>query len=317
LSSVPPWASIASAVTGASANLRGMLMMLVATAILSCMHGLVRHVSAELHPFEIAFFRNLFGLLVLVPFVLRVGRAGLATRRPGLQLLRGVVVVVAMLCWFYGLSVVPIAQATALSFTSAIFGSLGAAVFLGERMRRRRWTAVAFGFLGVMVILRPGLGDFDAASLIVLLAALSWAGSVIMVKLLARTDTTVSIVTWITVIMALFSLPPALLVWAWPTPEQLAWLCLIGGLGTVGHLAMARSFKLAEATAVLPIDFTRLIWTSLIGYLAFAEVPGVWVWVGGAVIFASTTYIAYREAGLGLRGLPKRPVRRPDAAFDQ
>lgn len=293
--SVPPRPSIATAVSGASANLQGMLMMLVATAILSCMHGLVRYVSAELHPFEIAFFRNLFGLLVLVPFMVRAGRAGLISRRPGLQLLRGAVVMVAMLSWFYGLSVVPIAQATALSFTSAIFGSLGAVAFLGERMRRRRWTAVAIGVLGVVVVLRPGLAAFDAGSLIVLLAAVSWAGSVVLVKILVRTDSSVSIVTWITVILTVLSLPPAIPVWAWPTPAHLLWLCLIGALGTAGHLAMTRSFRLAEATAVLPIDFTRLIWTSLIGYLAFAEVPDLWVWVGGAVIFASTTYIAYRE----------------------
>ena len=291
----PPRPSIATVVAGASANLRGMAMMFVATTILSCMHGLIRHVSAEMHPFEIAFFRNVFGLLVLVPFVVRAGRAGLVSQQPGLQLLRGVVVVVAMLSWFYALSVVPIAQATALSFTAAIFGSLAAVVFLGERMRRRRWTAVAISVLGVLVVLRPGLAGFDAGSLIVLLASLSWAGSVVLVKLLSRTDSSVAIVTWITVIMAVLTLPPALLVWAWPTPAQLAWLGLIGALGTAGHLAMTRSFKLADVTAVLPIDFTRLIWTSLIGYLAFAEVPDIWVWIGGGVIFASTTYIAYRE----------------------
>ena len=295
MTSVPPRPSVVTADAGASANLRGMLMMFVAMTILSCMHGLVRHVSAEMHPFEIVFFRNLFGLLVLVPFAVRAGRAGLVSHRPGLQLLRGVVVAVAMFSWFYGLSVVPIAQATALSFTSAIFGSLAAVAFLGERMRRRRWTAVAISVVGVLVVLRPGLAGLDAGSLIVLLASLAWAGSVVLVKLLSRTDSSVAIVTWITMILAVLSLPPALLVWTWPTPAQLAWLGLIGALGTAGHLAMTRSFRLADVTAVLPIDFTRLIWTSLIGYLAFAETPDIWVWIGGTVIFTSTTYIAYRE----------------------
>ncbi|MFQ5954059.1 MAG: DMT family transporter [Kiloniellales bacterium] len=297
MTSIPPQPSAATALAGASGNLRGMLMMALATIVLASMHSMVRHVGAEVHPFEIAFFRNLFGLLVMLPWLIRAGPASLASRQPGMQALRGAVVLIAMLSWFYGLSVVPIAQATALSFTAAIFGSLGAVLFLGERMRLRRWTAVLIGFAGVLVILRPGLGAVDTGSLIVLLAAVSWGASLVIIKVLARTDSSVTIVAWVTIVLSVLSLPPALVVWAWPTPTQLMWLMLIGALGSAGHLAMTQALKLSdETTAVIPVDFMRLIWTSLIGYLAFAEVPDFWVWIGGSTIFASTLYIAYREA---------------------
>jgi drug/metabolite transporter (DMT)-like permease len=298
----------------ASANLRDIVLMTVATAVFACMHSLVRYTSAELHPFEIAFFRNLFGLAAVLPLLLRAGRAGLVTRRPALQALRGAIGVVAMLAWFYGLSVVPIAEATALSFSSAIFGSLGAVVFLGERMRLRRWAAVFIGFAGTLMILRPGLAAVDAGALMVILSSISWAGSLLIVKALTRTDSNVSIVTWMAIMMTALSLPPALVVWRWPGVEQLLWLGLIGGLGTLGHLAAVQAFRQAEATAVLPLDFLRLLWTSLIGYLAFAEVPDLWTWLGGAVIFASTTYIAYREARLRRAETAAAPNRHGRAA---
>ncbi len=297
LSLVPPRSLIATAFAAASPNLRGMLAMAAAGAILASMHTLVRFVSADMHPFEIAFFRNLFGLAVMMPFLIRVGPTFLVTGRPDLQAFRGVIVLFAMLSWFYALSVVPIAQATALSFTAALFGSLGAVVFLGERMRRRRWIALLVGFAGVLVILRPGLGAFDAGSLLVLVSAMTWGASLCIVKVLARTDSSLTIVAWITIILTVLSLPPALWVWVWPTPAQLMWLGLIGALGTAGHLAMTQALRLAdETTAILPVDFARLIWTTLLGYVLFAEAPDLLVWIGGGVIFASTTYIAYREA---------------------
>ncbi len=297
MNSVSPRPSAATHVAGASANLQGMLMMALATTFLASMHAMVRHVSADLHPFEIAFFRNLFGLMVMLPWLIRAGRAGLVSRQPGLQALRAMVVLVAMLSWFYGLSVVPIAQATALSFTAAIFGSLGAVLFLGERMRLRRWTAVLIGFAGTLLILRPGWAAVDTGVLIVLLAAVSWGASVVIIKVLARTDSSITIVAWVTIALTVLSLPAALMFWTWPTPTQLGWLILIGALGSAGHLSMTQALKLSdEATAVLPVDYIRLVWTSLIGYLAFAEVPDIWVWVGGSTIFASTVYIAYREA---------------------
>jgi drug/metabolite transporter (DMT)-like permease len=272
--------------------------MLAATAVLTCMHATVRHVSDDMHPFQITFFRNLFGLAAILPLTIRAGLASMKSRQPGLQLIRSGFGLAAMLTWFYGLSVVPIAQATALSFTAVIFGSIGAALVLGERMRLRRWSAVIAGFIGALVILRPGFGDVDPAALIVVLSSLCWAGALLTVKRLSSTDSVVCIVTWNSVLLTVLSLPVAIPVWVAPSIEQLGWLVLIGILATLGHLAMTGAFKASEATVVFPVDYTRLVWASLIGYVAFSEVPDVWTWVGGTIIFASTTYIAYREAAL-------------------
>ena len=272
--------------------------MLAAAAVLTCMHATVRHVSDGMHPFEITFFRNLFGLVAVLPLALRAGIGGLKSRQPGLQLVRSGFGLVAMFTWFYGLSVVPIAQATALSFSAVIFGSIGAALLLGERMRVRRWSAVIAGFVGTLVILRPGFADVDWGALIVVLSSICWAGAMLTVKRLSVTDSVVCIVTWNSVLLTVLSLPVAIPVWVTPSLDQLLWLSLIGLLATVGHLAMTGAFKASDAAVVFPVDYTRLLWATVIGYLAFGEIPDAWTWIGGTIIFASTAYISYREATL-------------------
>ncbi len=277
-------------------NARGMLWMLVSTAVLASMHAAVRHVSADMHPFEIAFFRNIFGFVAVLPMLLHAGWSGLRSEQPKLQVLRGATGIMAMLCWFYSLSVVPIATATALSFTAAVFASLGALVFLGETMRLRRWTAVAISFVGVFVILRPGSEGFDLQALIVLASAAMWGTGIVIVKQLSRTDSSVSIVSWMSISLAVLSIPPAIAVWTQPTMEQLLWLALIGLLGTVGHLTMIRALRDAETTAVMSVDFSRLIWATLFGSLFFLDPIDAMTWLGGGIIFASGLYIIYREA---------------------
>ncbi len=272
-----------------------MLFMLVATLALTCMHALVRFLSAEMHAFEIVFFRNLFALFIMAPLMFRAGLKELKSRQPRLQLLRSCFGILAMALWFYGLSLVPLADATALSFTAAIFGSVAASLFLRERMRLRRWTAVITGFIGALIILRPGFHSVEPGAWIVLASSVFWALALVTVKRLSSTDSIVCIVAWNTVLLTLFSLPLALPVWTTPSVEQLGWLLLVGLLATLGHLAMTNAFRLANATAVFPVDFTRLLWASLLGFLLFAEVPDAATWIGGALIFASTTYITFRE----------------------
>lgn len=286
---------IAAARAVGAANARGMLFMLLATLALTGMHTLVRFLSAEMHAFEITFFRNLFGLLVMAPLMFRAGLEELKSGQPRLQLLRSCFGILAMSLWFYGLSVVPIAEATALSFTAAIFGSVAAALLLRERMRLRRWTAVVTGFVGALIILRPGFQTVQPGAWIVLASSVFWALALVTVKRLSRTDSIVCIVAWNSVLLTLLSLPLALPVWVTPTTPQIGWLMLIGVLATLGHLAMTNAFRLADATAVFPVDFTRLLWASLLGFLFFAELPDAATWIGGAVIFASTTYITFRE----------------------
>jgi drug/metabolite transporter (DMT)-like permease len=279
-----------------SQTAEGMLWMLLSTVILASMHGAVRHIAADMHPFEVAFFRNLFGFVAILPMLLRGGWSSLRSEQPKLQVLRGCTGIIAMLSWFYALSVVPIATATALSFTAAIFASLGAFFFLGEKMRLRRWGAVIVSFIGVLIILRPGTEGFNIHALTVLVSAAMWGTGVVIVKQLSRTDTGVSIVGWMGISLTVLSIPPAILVWEWPLLTQLPWLFLIGVLGTAGHLTMIRGLRKAETTAAMSVDFARLVWATLLGSFFFADPVDGLTWIGGGVIFASGIYIIYRES---------------------
>ena len=278
-----------------------MLVMLAATLIMVVMHTLVRHLSREMPVSEVVFFRNLFGLVAVVPLVLREGPRRLLTQRPGLHLTRSLIGISAMWLWFYSLSVVPVAEATALSFTSVIFGSIAAAVFLGERMRLPRWSAVIVGFLGAMVILRPGFQEVSLGMLTVIASSVFWALALILVKHLSRWDSVVTIVALNQFLLTLLSAVPAWLVWQTPTPTQLGLALAMGVCATAGHICMTSAFKWGDASAVFPVDFARLIWAAALGYLVFGEAPDGWTWVGGAIIFASTAYITYREAQLRRR----------------
>ncbi len=281
-----------------AAATRAAVLMLLATIVFSSMHTLVRFVGQELHPFEIAFFRNLFGFFTVLPLIVRSRGSCFISAQPRLQMLRGVTGLVAMLGWFYGLSKVPVAAATALNFTAALFASLGAVVVLGERMGVRRWSALLLGFAGTLIVLRPGFGDFGPGAGYILVSSLCWGCSIVIVKQLSRTDSAITVVVWMSVSLTLLSAAPAWMVWQRPTAVELGWMALIAVLGTGGHLILVNALKRADASQLMPIDFTRLVWTSIFGYLAFGEVPEVWIWVGGSVIFVSAAYITYREQRL-------------------
>ncbi len=283
---------------GMSAESRGIVLILMSTATFTAMHATIRHVTEGLHPFETAFFRNLFGLVVLAPVFFREGLAPLRTERIKLHALRGGLQTVAMLCFFTALSIAPLAQVTALSFTAPLFAALGAALILGEVMRIRRWTALIIGFVGALIIIRPGIIEIDFGTVLTLVASSLWAIAMLVIKSLSRTDSSVTVTLYMGIFLTPLTFIAALTVWTWPTPEQLLWLMLIATFGTVGHLCMAQAFREADASVVLPFDFTRLIWASVFAFVFFTELPDLWTWVGGAVIFSAATYIAYRESRL-------------------
>lgn len=280
---------------------RALAAMALSTLIFAVMHMLVRHVSAEVHPIQIAFFRNLFGLIVFLPWLMRRGLAPLRTKRFPLHALRGAVNAVAMFAFFTGLSLTPLAKATALGFTAPIFAGLLSIALLGERFRLRRWSAIACGFAGVLVILRPGLIAIDLGAALVLFSSLLWGATIIVIKVLGRTESSVTTTIYMNLLLALFSFVPALFVWRTPGLEAWLWLVAIGVLGTLAQILLAQALKDSEPGVVMPLDFLRLIWASALGFLVFAEVPELFVWIGGAVIFASSTYLAYREAKAGVR----------------
>jgi drug/metabolite transporter (DMT)-like permease len=278
--------------------LRGALLMAAAAACYAILHGSVRYVSSQLHPFEITFFRNLFGLIVLAPWFVVHGLEPLRTRRIGLHLLRASSNVIAMLMFFMALSMTPLAQVQALGFTAPLFTTVLAIFILGERVRLRRWTALMAGFIGALIIVRPGFQPIDTGSLLTVASAAIWAFTLITIKLLSRTDSAVTITAYMVLLMSPLSLLPALYYWTWPSPEMWLWLVVCGVSGTIAQLLMAQSFRVADATVVLPFDFTKIVWGALIGYLAFGEVVDIWTWIGAGVIFSGVTYITYRERNL-------------------
>ena len=283
-------------------NLRGLMWMLLSGIMMSCMHASIRHVSADLHPFEIAFFRLLFGLLPLLPWFFKLGLAPLKTNRLGLLTLRGVLNLTCMLAFFYALSITPLVEVTALVFAGPIFATIGVMVAFGERVGGRRWAAIAVGFIGVMVVLRPGFQDIGLGQMLALFATIMWSVCMIIIKSLGRTESSLTITVYMSLVMAPLALLPALWVWQWPTGEQFLWLAAIGILGGSGQMAMTEALKAGETHVIMPMDFTRLIWISAIAYIAFAEVPGFYTWIGGAIIFTATAFIAWRERVAAMAG---------------
>jgi drug/metabolite transporter (DMT)-like permease len=267
------------------------------------MNVFIRKAAAELHPFEVTFFRCLFGLLVLVPWLMRTGIGTLRTEKIWFFVLRAGVSLVSMLSWFYGITLVPLATATALNFTGPLFATAGVALILGEVVRLRRWAAVIVGFLGVLVILRPGIGALDPNLLIILLSAATAGIGVVTVKFLSRSESTTAIVTYMVLYSAPLALIPALFVWRWPSLATLGWLMGLGALGTTAHFCMVRAYSTADASACAPFEFLRMPFTAVLAYLVFAEVTDLWTWVGAAVIAGSSIYVAHREAQLARSGL--------------
>ncbi|MEE2761238.1 MAG: DMT family transporter [Pseudomonadota bacterium] len=288
-----------------SANMRGIILMIIATILLTTMSGVVRIIAEEMHPFQVAFIRNFFGLIMLLPILTRQGLAPLRTSNLGLMVARGFFNAIAMLAYFLALGMMPLAELSALSFTVPLFVTILVVPFLGEHLGPRRIASLVIGFSGALVILRPGAEIVDISAVFALGSSLSWAVAVIIIKHLSRTNSTVTITIYGMLFLTLFTMMPALFVWRWPTPEEYIWLIGIAALGTIGQLAFAQALKNADASLIMPFDFTKLIWASLFGILIFSEAPSIWTFVGGTLIFGGASYITYRE---GLAKKRESPV---------
>ena len=286
----------------ASNALRGIGFMLLACVLFGAMHVGVRHVTQSIHPFEAAFFRNLFGLLVLAPSFITHGWRPLRTRRFGLHCARAALNVVAMLSFFYALSITPVVLVQALAFTAPLFTSVLAVALLGERIRARRLTAIVVGFAGALLIIRPGVQPIELGPALVLASAAVWGYVVVLIKSLARTDTAVTITAYMVLLMTPMTLVCALFVWTWPTAGELAVLVGIGIAGTLAQMCMTQSLRLAETMVVLPFDFTKLVWGAFFAWLLFGELIDTWTLVGALVIFSGGLYVAYRERQLARSG---------------
>ena len=276
-------------------NLRGIAWLMLSLPCFQSMNVMLRHVAADLPPVETMFFRNLFGFIVLLPLLLR-NPGALRTRQLGLNVLRGFTHLSGMVGWVYALTLIPLATAAALVFSTPLFVAIGAVLFFGERPGWPRWAGIGFGIVGVVIILRPGMEAISIGALVVLGASVLQGSAKMMVKVIVRTDSTLSAVFHLNVLMTLFGLVPTIIFWRTPTLAHLGWFALMGVVGAVAHFTLTRAIEHADFTALQPFEFVQLGWAALLGYVFFAEMPENHVLLGGAVIIAATSWMVHHES---------------------
>ncbi|MCZ6844952.1 MAG: DMT family transporter [Alphaproteobacteria bacterium] len=272
------------------------LSMMLGAAALAANHSLVRVVTEELHPLEASALRFLWAVPIMLPWLLRGRGTVLRTRRHGLHLATAGLTVVMTVAFFIALSQMPLAEATALNFTAPLFTTIIAALMLKERVEFVRWGATVIGFIGVLIILRPGFVDIPPVALLPMFGAFLLAWWFIAVKRLSATESTATITIYQTLWSALLLTLIAVPVWITPTWATLGYSAAMGGLGTTGIIFTSRAFSMAEASIVAPLDYVRLPFIAIVAYIAFGEVPDGLSIVGALIITASAIYIVRRAA---------------------
>ena len=290
------------------------LLMFLSAILFGLMAVAIRLASQSLHTFEVAFFRNFFGLAATLPLLFRHGPSLLRTEHLPRYLIRCLIGIIGMLCGFWAIGHLPLAQAVALSYSSPIFVVIAAALVLGERVHARRWTAVAIGFVGVLVITRPGSSTFSFGMMIAVVSAFMTGLVSIQIKRLSAIEPADRIVFFTTLIWVPMSLIPAVFVWRWPEGIVWLWVIAAGVLGTGGHMLWTRALKLGDVSALTPISFTQLPVVAIAGWLLFAERVDRWTIVGTLIILVSSAYIAHREAVLARRHATKEPLKSIEPA---
>ena len=274
---------------------RAVLLMVFSTVLFGLMAVVIRLASETQHPFEIAFFRNLFGLLFTLPLLFKHGPGLLKTSKLPLYLLRCAIGTVGMMAGFWAIVHLPLAQAVAISYSTPLFVTIGAVWVLGETVRARRWAAVLIGFIGVIILLRPDADTFTGASLVALLAAVMSASVAISIKFLTRTESPDAIVVFTTALWVPMSLVPALLFWQTPSGITWLWLVLAGLFGTVAHMCWTRALQLGDASILTPISFMQVLVVGVFGWWLFGESVDRYTLIGALIIFGSNLYLAHRE----------------------
>jgi drug/metabolite transporter (DMT)-like permease len=291
---------------------RAAVLMVTGCLLFSVMGALVKLLGQRLDSFQIAFFRCFFGFLAVLPFVLpKKGHHAFRTIHHYGHFIRGAVGVGAMVAGFYATTRLPLTDSTAISFTAPLFMILTAIFLLGEKVRWRRGLATIVGFIGVLVMVRPDSGTLDIAAVVGLFGAFLVALSTTLIKRLSATEEALTILVYFGLFSSILTAIPAYFVWRPLTRDELALLALVGALGAVGQFCQVRAYAAGELMAVAPIDYSRLIFAGVMGYLLFAEVPDGYTLVGAVIIVGSTLYIAYREAHLSRMhraALAARPI---------
>ena len=277
--------------------LKGLLWTSAGGLCLTVLNAMMRSLALQLDPFQAQFLRYAFGLLVMLPLVLRAGLAAYVPKQIGGQFLRGAVHTAGLGFWFVALPKIPLADTTAIGFTAPIFIMVGAYLVFKEPMRWERWLAASIGFVGVVIVVGPKLsGAGGVYNLVMLASSPLFAASYLLTKGLTRYERVEVIVAWQAITVTLFSLPLALLHWQAPTLAQWGTFFVCGILGSAGHYCLTRSFGIADISATQSVKFLDLVWAAALGWLIFSDRPSQSTLVGGVVICAATVWIARREA---------------------
>jgi len=286
-------------------NVQGAAWLVLGGVCYTVVTALIKYLCLTLPFIEVAFFRCALGLVVIMPSLLRHRFVQMRSKRHVGHLWRGVLGTCSMMVGFFVLTRLHLADATAVGFTTPLFVIVVAALFLGEAVRWRRWTATAVGFVGVLVMMRPGASGFDIMLLVALGGALLNAVTVCVVKSLTGSESSATMLVMVTIWGTVLLLLPAIVVWQAPTLLEWLLALALGSLATMGQYCIIRAYTAGEATAVAPFDYLRLPFSVLLGFWIFAEIPSVWTLVGALIIIGSTLYIARREAQLGKAVAPE------------
>tara|TARA_B100000029_G_scaffold236488_1_gene233550 strand:- start:11259 stop:12161 length:903 start_codon:yes stop_codon:yes gene_type:complete len=271
------------------------LLVTLSTLFAAVMGSCVKHVSTDLNTFIICFYRCLFGLLIILPFISKDNFKILKSKNIKLQFIRSMINIISMICWFSALSMMQFEKATALGFTTPLFTTILAVIMLNEVIRFHRTAALFIGLIGILVIIRPGYIPLEYGTLLMLIASLTFSFVQIFVKRLSSIDSNLTIIFYHLAFMTPVFFIISIFYWETISFNQIIIFFIMGLSGLLSHWCMNQSLKMSDTTFVMPLQFTKLIWASLVGLLLFSEIPDYWTWIGGIIIFISVVYITYRE----------------------
>jgi drug/metabolite transporter (DMT)-like permease len=277
------------------ATVRGPAWLVMGGVSLILMAIDIRYLAPKFSVLEMIFIRYLITLAIMLPWAYRTGIAGLRTRRFPLHLFRNLIHYIGNLGWFFGVTLVTLADLSALQFTVPLFITVMAALILGEDVGRRRWSATCIGFIGVLIIVRPGYIPAELGTVAVMLSAFFYAASHVSTKVLSRTESPNLVLFYMAVVFVPVSLVPALFVWVTPGWQDAPPLLILGATGAFAHFCIIRSFSAADASLVTPFEFVRLPVSAAFGFVLFGETAEIWTWIGALVIFGATYYITWYE----------------------
>lgn len=278
-----------------SDNLKGIVFLMLASFVFSIMALLIKLLGQHLHITQILLVRQIGMTILVAPAILRNFPGSLRSERPGLQLIRVCCALVAMLCGFTAVINLPLADATAIFFAKSFFVTILAVFILGETVGVYRWSAVLVGFLGVMIMLQPGTDNFSEYGLLSLAGAAGAAAVMILLRLLSRSDSADTIMTYGALGVGVVMILPGIYFWQEPTTPE--WLLLIA-VGVVSYCAQKCNifaYKHGEASLLASLDYVRLLWATLFGFLIFEQFPSGSIWLGAAIVIAAAIFMIYRE----------------------